>query len=545
MNPDPNLGPPTGADGGNGSTSSGNGNGNGNSNSNGHSTSTSNSAVNTRIFDVYAGDASMPPHMMDVLACETVGVVSAGGIVPDEEDDTDSADDYDYERRGAHRGLGAAGRVGPVPLINTGRGQIHVDVPSDPLAAAAAVRHVHNRPARLDLASRDFTDQPLPQPQSQPQPLPQPLPHAQLPLQATQPPLTNTDIWSVPVENAFLAALRIILKKGTAKIKLKDRNYGRNELISLYIHHRVGEYRAKKQISSHIQVWKKSILNKLQNGTQITDYERELLDLIEHGPPQTPENERAFHAVFSEILEGPLAASRHSSSVSTSSSASPSNIPMPLHDAMISPHGAAHGAGSAVMTGAPTAGPLSHGLPHGLPHITMYDPRIPSAATMSAPPGYFPCASGSGLAPLPGSLPGSAATEPLTPLEYARRVYGKLRSFKCVPVNMHDYTYPYTDAPSAPAVHSDQQTLQAAQEVAAQQRLLIQNLYSSQHIYGPVPPPDFGTEQPEYSGYDRHSFVPPNAAQPPEQALRRSRSGEDAPQDESAGHGTQGPAEEC
>ncbi|KAM3163010.1 TEA domain-containing protein [Lachancea thermotolerans] len=533
MNPDPNFGPPAGAGGGRG------GNHNSSNNSNSNSAGGSAGAVNTRIFDVYAGDASMPPHMMDVLACDAVAAGAAtagagvGGLVLDDEEDTDSADEYEYERRGA------AGRAGPVPLINTGRGQIQVDVPSDP---AAAARHVHNRPARLDLAPRDFAEQPLPH--AQPQQLPQPLPHAQLPLQATQPPLTNTDIWSVPVENAFLAALRIILKKGTAKIKLKDRNYGRNELISLYIHHRVGEYRAKKQISSHIQVWKKSILNKLQNGSQITDYERELLDLIEHGPPQTPENERAFHAVFSEILDGPLAASRHSSSVSTSSSASPSNIPMALHDAMISPHGApAHGVGSALMAGAPPAGAL----PHGIPHITMYDPRISSAATMSAPPAYFPCTgAGPGLAQLPGSLPGSAATEPLTPLEYARRVYGKLRSFKCVPVNMHDYTYPYTDAPSAPPVHSDQQTLQAAQEVAAQQRRLIQNLYSSQHIYGPVPAPDFGAEQPEYSGYDRHSFVPPNAAQPPEQPLRRrSMSREDTPQDEGAGPGAQNPTDEC
>lgn len=450
-------------------------------------TPTHSGATTTRIFDVYAGETGMPSHMIDVLACDgAVGAGSAGqghGQSFEEDDDTDSAEEYEYERRGgrpdAGRPVVPLGAGAGAALINTGRAHVQVDVQSDTTAVEHDQRRGLQRPARLDIARPEYTEQQ----------------QLMMPLQQSQPPLTNTDIWSVPVENAFLAALRIILKKGTAKIKLKDRNYGRNELISLYIHHRVGEYRAKKQISSHIQVWKKSILNKLQNGTNISTYEKELLDLIEHGAPQTPENERVFHAIFGEILDAPNILGRHGSSVSTSSSTSPSNPQFTGPEPMITPHGV------------PT--------PH-LPHAHVYDSRLPSAAAISAPPPYFPYSGNPALVSMPGSLPGSATTEPLTPIEYARRVYGKLPSYKCVPVNMHDYAYQYAD--SGTPTDSDQHTLQAAQEVAAQQRQLIHNLYSSQHVYSAAPPADYAQDQAEYTGYDRHSFVPPNAAQPPEQS---------------------------
>lgn len=114
--------------------------------------------------------------------------------------------------------------------------------------------------------------------------------------------MSGGDKWSPQVENCFLNALRVIMKNGTSKIKLMDKNYGRNELISLYIKNRLGEFRTRKQISSHIQVWKKSIISKISNGIKTNDFEKELLHLIEYGAPQTSENWRIFEMTFNEIM---------------------------------------------------------------------------------------------------------------------------------------------------------------------------------------------------------------------------------------------------
>ncbi|CCK71514.1 uncharacterized protein KNAG_0H00990 [Huiozyma naganishii CBS 8797] len=109
--------------------------------------------------------------------------------------------------------------------------------------------------------------------------------------------------WPSKVEEAFTSALKLIMKSGTAKIKIMNKNYGRNELISLYISYFTGEVRTKKQISSHIQVLKKSILSRKLSNMQVSPADMDLLRLIENGAEQTDEAVKRFHAVFDKIIE--------------------------------------------------------------------------------------------------------------------------------------------------------------------------------------------------------------------------------------------------
>lgn len=113
--------------------------------------------------------------------------------------------------------------------------------------------------------------------------------------------LYGHDKWPYKVEKAFTAALRLIMKSGTSKIKVRNKNYGRNELISLYIRYHTGEVRTKKQISSHIQVWKKSILNKTSMG--LTQSDAIILNLIERGAEQTDESLKRFYSIFEFIID--------------------------------------------------------------------------------------------------------------------------------------------------------------------------------------------------------------------------------------------------
>ena len=111
------------------------------------------------------------------------------------------------------------------------------------------------------------------------------------------------DKWPYKIENAFTSALRTIIKTGTSKIKIRNKNYGRNELISLYIKYETGEVRTKKQISSHIQVWKKSILNKISNHMFLTPFDTEMLNLIERGAEQNERTLSHFYALFEKIID--------------------------------------------------------------------------------------------------------------------------------------------------------------------------------------------------------------------------------------------------
>ncbi|SMN20348.1 similar to Saccharomyces cerevisiae YBR083W TEC1 Transcription factor required for full Ty1 expression [Maudiozyma saulgeensis] len=111
------------------------------------------------------------------------------------------------------------------------------------------------------------------------------------------------DKWPHKVERAFTTALRLIMKSGTSKIKIRNKNYGRNELISLYIRYETGEVRTKKQISSHIQVWKKSILSKASSNMRLTPMDAEILSLIERGAEQNKESLERFYSTFEVIID--------------------------------------------------------------------------------------------------------------------------------------------------------------------------------------------------------------------------------------------------
>lgn len=113
----------------------------------------------------------------------------------------------------------------------------------------------------------------------------------------------STDKWPSEVEDAFVASLKLIPKKGTSKIKVLHKNYGRNELISLYIYYYTRSFRSKKQISSHIQVLKKAITSKKDNNLSITNLELELYNLIENGAPKNEKTKENFEKQFTVIVE--------------------------------------------------------------------------------------------------------------------------------------------------------------------------------------------------------------------------------------------------
>ena len=105
----------------------------------------------------------------------------------------------------------------------------------------------------------------------------------------------DENIWSEDVEKAFEETLTLIPKKGTQKIKVSGRCFGRNELISDYIYSKTGKLRTRKQVSSHIQVIKNM-------GTQ-----HNIIKLINDGPTfenteQEHEATKRFEDVFSKIL---------------------------------------------------------------------------------------------------------------------------------------------------------------------------------------------------------------------------------------------------
>lgn len=108
--------------------------------------------------------------------------------------------------------------------------------------------------------------------------------------------------WPISVETSFVDALRLICKNGNSKLKVGNENYGRNQLISLYIKYQTGKTRTKKQISSHIQVWKKGVVAKIAAHASVTPLEREVLRLIESGAEKSEANLRRFSEVFEEVI---------------------------------------------------------------------------------------------------------------------------------------------------------------------------------------------------------------------------------------------------
>lgn len=234
------------------------------------------------------------------------------------------------------------------------------------------------------------------------------------------------DKWSPQLESAFLVALSVIMKNGTSKLKLREKNYGRNELISLYIKHQCGEIRTKKQISSHIQVWKKSILNKIAENIDANDFEKKLLDLIEHGATQSKENWLIFEFTFNHILD---AEDRYDG---------------------INLEG----------------------------NTSIREMEIPDSSFLNTDmTAHF------------ASLSSEYQKESTTPLEFAQEIYSHLRAYKCVPVKAERHPYRpswsstagnKTALSTAYNMHADDsqiKIIEAARKVEFQQRKLIEELF--------------------------------------------------------------------
>lgn len=249
----------------------------------------------------------------------------------------------------------------------------------------------------------------------------------------------QTDKWPTPMETAFIAALRLIIKNGTSKFKILDKNYGRNELISLFVQYHTGEVRTKKQISSHIQVWKKSISNKISSNFEINSLDKEILQLIEGGAPQTNESVKIFYSSFEEIV----------SALSKKGKSSPKQLPNK----------------------------------DNLPHYPYLTPT--NSATHMTPP-YSSTNSFSSQQ----NEDSQRSTTPATPLDYAKSIYGSLKTYKCVPVKVQEQSLLQHGVQSLPqqriCTNSSQKEypnpiLQSAKDLEKQQRQLIENLSHTQN----------------------------------------------------------------
>lgn len=247
----------------------------------------------------------------------------------------------------------------------------------------------------------------------------------------------QTDKWPTQMESAFLAALRLIIKNGTSKFKIHDKNYGRNELISLFVQYHTGEVRTKKQISSHIQVWKKSISNKISSNIKINELDQEILRLIEEGATQTNKSLKQFYSTFEEII----------AALSKKEESDFHNSPSDR-----------------------------------LQHYSYLTPA--TSASSSRLQQYTPT---NALSPQPLQEAQLRANTPATPLDYAKSIYGNLKTYKCVPVKVQEVNMMPPGSKSQQRAymgpsHNEATTsvLQSAKDLELQQRQLIENLSHAQ-----------------------------------------------------------------
>lgn len=260
----------------------------------------------------------------------------------------------------------------------------------------------------------------------------------------------QTDKWPSQTETAFIAALRLIIKNGTSKFKILDKNYGRNELISLFVQYHTGEIRTKKQISSHIQVWKKSIMNKLSSNFKLNSLDKEMLQLIEEGAPQNNESIKLFYSWFEDIV----------SSLSKNEAVNNKSSPIPTYSYLLTPA---------------------------------------SSATASS---QYTCHSETNLQQMENQSHSGQTLNPGTPLDYAKSIYGSLKTYKCVPVQVHEQPLLNQELKSLPQqqvyMNASQSEytrtnpiLQTAKDLELQQRQLIENLsHGSNQVKLPPVSPD-------------------------------------------------------
>ena len=75
-----------------------------------------------------------------------------------------------------------------------------------------------------------------------------------MPLKSRKP--KKNGVWTDTLKEIIELCVCTIPKDESNKMRLNMKQYGRNELISMYIQTQLGKYRKVKQVSSHIQVWK-------------------------------------------------------------------------------------------------------------------------------------------------------------------------------------------------------------------------------------------------------------------------------------------------
>ena len=307
------------------------------------------------------------------------------------------------------------------------------------------------------------------------------------------------DKWSNNVEEIFIRALRLVMKNGTSKIKLREKNYGRNELISLYIKYYTGAFRTKKQISSHIQVWKKAILNKVSNNIHLTAMDQELLSLIEEGAPQTEESTKLFYETFDTILSRLKPSSDGYDYVPVQSGSASKN---------------------AQGTVSYSANQVSN--PNALNYPSLITPK-------SAPNANNTHSNNLAYNTLNQSHFQNMNTHPITPLDYAKSLYGDIKSYKCVPAKIEDDSYtsflkdmagsnrndsvPLIDdkansnSSTISCVRSEA-VIKNAEKVKAEQRRLIEELNRKSKTAANVELPGIGNRSvSNNSFYDRLSYT--------------------------------------
>ncbi|KAJ2176533.1 hypothetical protein EV181_006820, partial [Coemansia sp. RSA 532] len=79
--------------------------------------------------------------------------------------------------------------------------------------------------------------------------------------QESQQKQTNDDVWPPQLEDAFIEAVYVFATVGQKKYQVEEAYsggtnvelIGRNDIISRYIFMKTGQFRARKQVSSHIQ----------------------------------------------------------------------------------------------------------------------------------------------------------------------------------------------------------------------------------------------------------------------------------------------------
>lgn len=367
------------------------------------STATCWNPANTRVFDVYMDNgASQTSQLLDIFSC----------------------DDKNAKMAGVKRDHNS------IELQNTGSGRRPQALSSD------FFERMKNK--RLKIGGNDSVPSlTLPIVKKEPSPTSNKVDVNTNAYANEQIALGQTDKWPGQMESAFIAALRLIIKNGTSKFKIFDKNYGRNELISLFVQYHTNEIRTKKQISSHIQVWKKSISNKIASNFKINDLDKEILRLIEEGAPQSNESVKLFYSTFEEIVSAVVKNEK------TDFNQSPQDT----------------------LQRYPYLTPASSSTLNTLsqfPTSNNFNTQQPQADNLQRTP------------------------TPATPLEYAKSIYGNLKTYKCVPVKVQEplNVQQGVKTPLQP-VYSQKDfsnpVLQSAKDLELQQRQLIENLSHTQN----------------------------------------------------------------